>query len=76
MSTFTVEKRDKRLFIVEVETGERVYSPPSFLRVPNRAVVHDLARAFSINGNRDILSIIQFETRHSPRRVPNFADFG
>lgn len=71
MTSFTVVKRDKRLFIVEVETGQRVYSPPPFLRVPSRAVVHDLARAFTIKGERCVDAIIQFETRHSPRRLPN-----
>jgi hypothetical protein len=64
---YAVTKIHKRLYVVAVGTGERVYTPPSFVRPPSREPMWELARAFTAARSRDIGAIMAFETTHTKR---------
>ena len=66
--TYEVRKIHKRLHVTELETGAVVYTPPDFVKLPNRAALRDLADAFTAAGcRRDIGAIIAFESTYSIR---------
>lgn len=67
-NTFRVVKANKRLWIEAVETGERVYTPPEFMRhrLQSREPMHDLARRFTATGRYDIGAVVDFEVRYGP----------
>ena len=68
MSRFQIVKAHKRLWI-ECD-GEKVYTPPSFIRLPSREPLMNLARRMSDLGRRDIAAIAEFEARYNPRLTP------
>jgi len=65
--TAIVVKRHKRLLIEVMETGEHLYSPPSFIQIPSREPVHELAAAFTPAQDRSIDAIMAFESRWTKR---------
>lgn len=67
IGTCVVVKVNKRLHIRSVETGEIIYTPPDFVRVPHREAMGDLARVFTEKKTRDIAAIIEFEARWTKR---------
>lgn len=60
---FEVRKINKRLHITE--DGRSIYSPPDFVKVPNRTAVIDLADTFNRLGYRCIDAIVAFEDHYS-----------
>jgi hypothetical protein len=60
--TYEVEKRNKRLHIIEVETGKIVYTPPDFVKLPDRLPLRILAATFNVMQRRDIEMISSFES--------------
>lgn len=70
---YAVEKRNKRLHVIEAATGASVYTPPDFVRVQTRQQFAELANLLNFRGFRDIDAIIEFETafQHRPRHRPN-----
>jgi hypothetical protein len=69
-NTFRTVKANKRLWIECVETGERVYTPPDFMRhrLQSREPMHELARDFTAAGRYDISAVANFEAWYGPRR--------
>jgi hypothetical protein len=67
--TYEVVKRDKRLWLREVETGRLVYTPPNFMRhrLQSREPMIELAKAMTQELRYDIDVITQFETWHTPK---------
>ena len=65
--TFHVVKANKRLWIEVVETGERVYTPPDFIRhrLQSREPMRALADRFTVFGY-DIGAVVDFEVRYGP----------
>jgi hypothetical protein len=65
VNTFQVIKANKRLWIECVETGERVYTPPDFMRhrMQSREPMRVLAYRFTATGRYDIGSVVEFEAR-------------
>ena len=68
MWTYIVEKRHKRLQIIEMETDKLVYSPPNFIRLHSREPLQRLAARFTELGRRDIGAIMAFEAAASNTR--------
>lgn len=66
--TYDVVKISKRLYIQRFEDKLLVYSPPDFIRLPNRQALKDLADEFT-HGRRYIDAITTFETVYSPRKT-------
>lgn len=66
--TYDVVKRNKRLYIQRYEDKLLVYSPPDFIRIPNRQALQDLADEFT-QGRPYIEAIMAFETAYSPRKT-------
>ena len=66
--THVVEKRNKRLIIRCVETGEVVYTPPDFLRqqIRNRDGLRVLADRLTTEWVNPIRAIMDFETSLRP----------
>jgi hypothetical protein len=64
---YAVAKINQRLYIVAEATGERVYTPPTFVKLPSREPMWELARAFAVTRSRDIGAIMAFETTHTKR---------
>lgn len=64
-----VVKTNKRLHIIDIRSGEVVYTPPDFVRIPNREALRGLATSFNWLGRRSIDEIAQFEWEHSHRRL-------
>lgn len=62
--TFIVVKRNKRLHIVR-DDGTSIYTPPNFLRLPNREVLWAVARELTA-GREYIEAIMDFEAMHRP----------
>ena len=60
---FYVSKVDKRLWILDWNTQEKIYSPPEFIRkkLTSREQLQELCDAFNELGRRDIDSIVAFE---------------
>jgi hypothetical protein len=63
-----VVKRHKRLWIIDLETGAGLYTPPNFIRLANRDPLHVLAYAFALRNERHLDSIMDFESEWSVRR--------
>ena len=61
---YEVRKINKRLVIVD-QTGRTVYSMPFWVRVSNRDQLLWLCDRFNQSGKYDIISVIDFERRHS-----------
>ena len=64
-----VAKRHKRLWIIDKETDQAVYTPPDFVILPSRAPLHALALDLMRLGRRDINRIAAFEWEFSKRNV-------
>lgn len=64
-NTFQVVKANKRLWIECVETGERVYTPPDFIRhrLQSREPMRFLANKLNEIGRYDIGAVVAFESR-------------
>lgn len=60
---FYVSKVNKRLWILNWDTQEWVYTPPEFIRkkLTSREQLQKLCDAFNKLGRRDIDSIVAFE---------------
>ena len=54
-------RRHKRLYIKDLETGDLVYTHPDFIRCTDRALMQDLARHATARGALDISDIVHFE---------------
>ena len=65
--TYEAVKRHKRLWLMEVETGNLVYTPPSWVKLPNRSPMHALAWGMTDRLKYDIDLIMAFETTFNPR---------
>jgi hypothetical protein len=63
--TYEIVKRDKRVWLREVETGRLVYTPPNFVRhrLRSREPMIELAKAMTAKLRYDIGAIVDFETR-------------
>ncbi len=57
---FICNKVNKRLWIQDVVTGELLWTPPDFIRLPNRDLMEELAARASLRGKLDIIDIIVF----------------
>jgi hypothetical protein len=66
--TYECVKKDKRLWIMEVETQETVYTPPSWIQMPSREPMKALAAHFTDVGYRDIQAIIDFEVKYGTKK--------
>jgi hypothetical protein len=68
---FEVLKRNKRMWIVRSHDLSNVYTPPDFVRVPNRAALQVLVTAMecevSVTMKYPIASVMAFESRFSPK---------
>ena len=64
-----VAKRHKRLWIIDKETDQAVYTPPDFVLLPSRVPMHALAFDLMRLGRRDISRIAAFEWEFSKRNV-------
>ena len=64
--TFTVAKRHRRVWI-DCD-GEPIYTPPNFVRIPDRAAIACLADAMNAVGRYDIMAIADFEYRYTPNK--------
>jgi hypothetical protein len=64
-----VAKRHKRLWIIDKETDQAVYTPPDFVSLPSRVPLHALAFDLMRLGRRDINRIAAFEWEFSKRNV-------
>jgi hypothetical protein len=64
-----VAKRHKRLWIIDRETDQAVYTPPDFVLLPSRVPMHALAFDLMRLGRRDINRIAAFEWEFSKRNV-------
>jgi hypothetical protein len=66
---FEVVKRNKRMHIVWSRDGRSIYTPPNFVRVPNRQALKFLATEMvgecAASGKYPIASIMEFEGRFS-----------
>jgi hypothetical protein len=62
-NTFEVIKKNGRLWIECVETGELVYTMPNFVSINRREDLRSLAELMTIAGHRDIELIMWFETK-------------
>jgi hypothetical protein len=67
--TFSVVKRQKRLWIDRWD-GTPIYTPPNFVRLPNREPLIALALHFTLTCSRDIDAIAAFEDKYSARKSP------
>ena len=63
-----VAKR-QRLWIIDRETDQAVYTPPDFVKLPSRVAIHNLAFDLNRLGRRDINRIASFEWEFSERNV-------
>jgi hypothetical protein len=63
-NSFQVIKANKRLWIETVETGERVYTPPDFMRhkMQSREPMRRCAAAFTAAGRYDIGAVVELES--------------
>lgn len=59
--TYEVIKRNHRLMIVRIESGELIYSPPDFIVLSNRLPLKLLAERLT-NGADRITAIAEFES--------------
>jgi hypothetical protein len=64
---FAAVKRNKRLWIIDKETDQAVYTPPDFVQLPSREPMHKLASDLTEAGRRDINLIAAFEAEFSKR---------
>ena len=64
-----VAKRHKRLWIIDRQTKEAIYTPPDFCQLPSRVALHNLAFDLMRLGRRDISRIAAFEWEFSKRNV-------
>jgi hypothetical protein len=64
-----VAKRHKRLWIIDKDTDQAVYTPPDFLVLPSRVPLHHLAFDLMRLGCRDINRIAAFEREFSKRNA-------
>lgn len=64
-----VAKRHKRLWIIDRQTNEAVYTPPDFVILPSRVPMLALAFDLMRLGGRDINRIASFEWEFSKRNV-------
>ncbi|GAB9092437.1 hypothetical protein BDS110ZK1_16580 [Bradyrhizobium diazoefficiens] len=64
-----VAKRHKRLWIIDKETDQAVYTPPDFVVLPSRVPMHHLAFDLMRLGRRDINRIASFEWEFSKRNA-------
>jgi hypothetical protein len=62
-----VEKRNKRLHIVNERTGGILYTPPDFVKIPDREALRCLAHCFNWRGRLHIDDIAEFEWDFSSR---------
>lgn len=67
-NAFRTVKANKRLWIECVETGERVYTPPDFIRhrLQSREPMRFLANKFNEMGRYDINEVMKFEAWYGP----------
>jgi hypothetical protein len=63
---FVCTKVNRRLFVQDTSTGALLYTHPEFVRLYNRQMMDDLARAACLRGYLDIRDIMLFEAR-APR---------
>jgi hypothetical protein len=63
---FVCTKANTRLFIQDTVSGALLYTHPDFIRLHNRSMMDDLARAACLRGSLDIKDIMLFEGR-APR---------
>ena len=64
--TATVIKENRRLWIVLLETNQKIYSPPNQIVIPSRHVLQtELADAFTEKQERCINAIMAFETKYT-----------
>ena len=66
MPNYRVVKNRKRLWIVD-EYDEQIYTPPSFLTLPNREGLQEVADYWTEFGY-DIKTIIDFESKWQRKR--------
>ena len=71
-----VAKRHKRLWIIDRETDQAVYTPPDFVLLPSRVPMHALAFDLMRLGRRDINRIAAFEWEFSKRNVKRTRNCG
>ena len=64
-----VAKRHKRLWIIDKDTDQAVYTPPDFVILPSRVPMHHLAFDLMRLGHRDINLIAAFEWEFSKRNA-------
>jgi hypothetical protein len=64
-----VAKRHKRLWIIDKETDQAVYTPPDFVILPSIVPMHALAFDLMRLGRIDINRIASFEWEFSKRNV-------
>ena len=64
-----VAKRHKRLWIINRQNNEAIYTPPDFCQLPSRVAMHTLAFDLMRLGCRDIDRIAAFEWEFSKRNV-------
>lgn len=64
-----VAKRHKRLWIIDRQTNEAIYTPPDHCLLPSRVALHNLAFDLVRLGRRDINRIAAFEWEFSKRNV-------
>jgi hypothetical protein len=65
-AVFTVAKRNKRMWIDA--PNDASYTPPDFVRPPDRKAFQDLADRLTAVGKRDIFAIAEFEYRYTPNK--------
>ncbi len=58
---FEIVKKNTRLWVRNVETGELVYSPPDFIQLQERADLYPICRDLNA-GVKPIVAIIAFES--------------
>jgi hypothetical protein len=64
-----VAKRHKRLWIIDKDTDQAVYTPPDFVILPSRVPMHHLAFDLMRLRHRDINRIAAFEWEFNKRNV-------
>jgi hypothetical protein len=71
-----VAKRHSRLWIIDKDTDQAVYTPPDFVILPSRVPLHALAFDLMRLGRRDINRIAAFEWEFSKRNVQRTRNCG
>lgn len=67
--TFEVVKKNKRLWIQRVETGELVYTPPNFISLHSREPLQHLARDLGqVPLSSGFQEIMRFESYNGPKK--------